>query len=98
MKRLFPQVLLFTFIFHFTGCSQEKVIKLPQPQTSGDRGVRRAGRAGSGDRWQREQKPAHGEDGQRDPPRHRGWLVDLRGAEQAPGAVRRALSQSGKGR
>lgn len=35
MKRLFPQVLLFTFIFHFTGCSQEKVIKLPQPQTSG---------------------------------------------------------------
>ncbi len=35
MKRLFPQVLLFTFIFHFTGCSQEKLIKLPQPQTSG---------------------------------------------------------------
>ncbi|MDD2279776.1 MAG: SagB/ThcOx family dehydrogenase, partial [Bacteroidales bacterium] len=35
MKRLIPQVMLFTFIFHLTGCSQEKVIKLPQPQTSG---------------------------------------------------------------
>jgi len=35
MKRLLPQILILTLMFHVTGCSQEKSIKLPQPQMDG---------------------------------------------------------------
>jgi SagB-type dehydrogenase family enzyme len=35
MKSLITQILSFMFLFQLTGCAQEKVIELPEPQTSG---------------------------------------------------------------
>jgi len=35
MKKLIAQIVCFMFIFHLTGCSQERTIQLPEPEKTG---------------------------------------------------------------